>query len=151
MPADLEFISPDDKPALVAVSHPERLAKARSILTDLDYKVHVATNHEEFLLRFSKVRYHVVVIEELFASASAGENQSLAQLQRMPMAHRRNAVIFLLGDRFQTLHEFQAFQASVHAVINSSDADRLRMIIQQVVADQEEVMRVFGDIQMSLR
>src|SRR5512137_1011592 len=102
MPDKFDFVSTTDKPALLAFSTPEWLESAKTALTDLGYKVHTAATHGDFLIRFSQVRYQVVIVEELFAANEIGENLTLKALQRMPMNQRRHATIILFGNSFQT-------------------------------------------------
>lgn len=130
-----EFISATDKPALLAFSTPEWLEAARTALTELGYKVHTAATDTDFLIRFSQARYQVVVIEELFAANTLDENATLRALQQMPMSQRRHATVILLGDSFQTFTPMQAFQQSVHAVINSSELFLLKQLIEKAAAD----------------
>ena len=77
MPDRFDFISTTDKPALLAFSTPEWLEAAKIALTELGYKVHTAATHSDFLIRFSQVRYEVVVLEELFAANDLSENLTL--------------------------------------------------------------------------
>jgi len=130
-----DFISATDKPALLAFSTPEWLEAAKSALNELGYKVHTAATHGDFLIRFSQIRYQVVVVEERFAANDIGENQTLQALQVMPMGQRRHATIILFGESFQTFTPLQAFQQSVHAVINSSELFLLKQLIEKAVAD----------------
>src|SRR5678810_1373116 len=97
-----DFLSATDKPALLAFSNPEWLEAAKTALTELGYKVHTAATHSDFLIRFSQVRYQVVIVEELFAANNIGENLTLQALQSMPMSQRRTATVILFGDSFQT-------------------------------------------------
>jgi DNA-binding NtrC family response regulator len=145
MTDSFEFISPCDKPALLGLSTMEWLVKCRTDLTDLGYKVHVAVNHEDFLNRFNRAQYQVVVLERLFASPTQEDNQSLGSLQRLSAAQRRHSVIVLLGDGLQSLNPFQAFQFSVHAVINRSELDSFKPIVQQIVAENDLFLQVFRD------
>src|SRR5512137_1992643 len=115
-----DFISATDKPALLAFSTPEWLEAARAALTELGYKVHTAATHSDFLVRFSQIRYQVVVVEDLFAANDLSENLTLRTLQSLPMNQRRHATVILFGNSFQTFTPMQAFQHSVQAVINSS-------------------------------
>lgn len=131
MASDFDFISTTDKPALLAFSTPEWLEEARSALTELGYKVHTAATHGDFLIRFSQIRYHVVIIEERFAANDITENLTLQAMQRMPMSQRRNATVILLGESFQTFTPLQAFQQSVHAVINSSELFLLKQLLEK--------------------
>src|SRR5258708_23910392 len=142
-----DFISATDKPALLAFSTPEWLEAARSALTELGYKVHTAAPHGDFLIRFPQINYQVVIIEELFAANNVGENLTLQALQSMPMAQRRHATVLLFGESFQTFTPMQAFQHSVHAVINSSELFLLKQLIEKAVADNTIFLHSFRESQ----
>src|SRR5215813_3043127 len=137
MPSQFDFISATDKPALLAFSTPEWLEASRTALAELGYKVHTAATHGDFLIRFSQIRYQVVVIEERFAANDISENLTLRALQGMPMSQRRHATVILLGDSFQTFTPLQAFQQSVHSVINSSELFLLKQLIEKTIAETE--------------
>jgi len=142
-----DFISAGDKPALLAFSTPEWLEVARSALVELGYKVHTAATHTDFLIRFSQIHYEVVILEELFAANNLSENLTLQALQNMPMNQRRHATIMLLGDSFQTFTPMQAFQQSVHAVINSSELFLLKQLIEKAVGDNTLFLHSFREAQ----
>lgn len=132
-----DFVSATDKPALLAFSTPEWLEAARTALTELGYKVHTAATHGDFLVRFSQIRYQAVIVEELFAANDISENLTLQALQVMPMSQRRHTTVILFGNSFQTFTPMQAFQQSVHAVINSSELFLLKQLIEKAIADNE--------------
>src|SRR6266481_5033844 len=142
-----DFISATDKPALLAFSSPEWLEAARTALTELGYKVHTAATHGDFLIRFSQIRYQVVIVEELFAANNIGENLTLQALQRMPMGQRRHATVLLFGNSFQTFTPMQAFQQSVHAVINNSELFLLKQLIEKAVADNTLFLHSYREAQ----
>ncbi|HOB32331.1 MAG TPA: hypothetical protein PKH32_05580 [Verrucomicrobiota bacterium] len=142
-----DFISTTDKPALLAFSTPEWLESARTALTELGYKVHTAATHGDFLIRFSQIRYQVVIVEELFAANTIAENLTLKALQEMPMGQRRHATVILFGDSFQTFTPMQAFQQSVHAVINSSELFLLKQLIEKAIADNSLFLHSFRETQ----
>jgi hypothetical protein len=145
-----EFISASDKPALLAFSTPEWLEAARTALAELGYKVHTAATHGDFLIRFSQVRYHVVILEELFAANALEENLTLHAIQQMPMNQRRHATVILFGNSFQTFTPMQAFQQSVHAVINSSELFLLKQLIEKAVADNSLFLHSYREAQSRL-
>src|SRR5437879_13728806 len=116
-----DFISTTDKPALLAFSTPEWLEAAKTGLTELGYKVHTAATHGDFLIRFSQIRYQVVIVEELFAANNIDENLTLQALQGMPMRQRRHATVILLGDSLKTFTPLQDFQHILYDVITNSD------------------------------
>ena len=147
MPTKFDFISATDKPALLAFSTPEWLETAKTALNELGYKVHTAATHGDFLIRFSQIRYQVVIVEELFAANNIGENLTLKALQNMPMAQRRHATVILFGDSFQTFTPMQAFQQSVHAVINSSELFLFKQLIEKAIADNSLFLTTFREAQ----
>jgi tRNA U38,U39,U40 pseudouridine synthase TruA len=150
MAEDFDFISATDKPALLAFSTPEWLEIARSALVELGYKVHTAATHSDFATRFSQIRYQVVIIEECFAANSLDENSTLHLMQNMAMSQRRHATIILFGTSFQTFTPMQAFQQSVHAVINASELFLLKQLIEKAVADNTFFLHSYREAQANL-
>ena len=142
-----ELIGENDRPALLAFSTPEWLDAVRTATQELGYLVHTAATHSDFLIRFSQVRYQLVVIEECFAANSIEENQALRSLQHMAMMQRRHATVVLFGSSFQTFTPMQAFQKSVHAVINASELFLVKQLIERAVGDKTMFLRGYRDAQ----
>jgi ActR/RegA family two-component response regulator len=151
MPGSFDFISIEDKPALIAFSTPEWLETAKTALTELGYKVHTAATHSDFLTRFSQVRYQVIIIEELFGANKIEENLTLQAIQTMSVSQRRHATIILLGSSFQTFTPMEAFKYSVHAVINSSEMFLLKQLIEKAVTDNALFLHSFREVQNRTR
>ena len=147
MSQTFDFVSNEDKPALIAFSTPEWLQEAKSALQELGYKVHTAATHSDFLIRFSQAPYQVVVLEELFGANTPDENLTLKALQNMPIGQRRHATVLLIGNTFQTFTPMEAFQQSVHAVINSSEMFLLKQLIEKAVADNNLFLQSFREVQ----
>ncbi len=150
MQTDLDFLSPGDKPALLALTDYELLANVQSVLAALDYKMHIASDHEEFDRLFHAVQYPLIVIEDHFAATSRAENRSLQALQQMSMNLRRHAVVALLGDGYETMNSLQAFQQSAHVVIHRADLPGLGRILLKTIADNDLFLSTFRDIQNRL-
>ena len=142
-----EFIGTNDKPALLAFSTPEWTDAARTALEELGYKVHTAATHGDFLVRFTQARYQVVVIEERFAANDITENLTLQAVQKMPMNERRHCTFVLFGESFQTFTPMQAFQQSVHAVINASELFLLKQLIEKTAADNNFFLNNYREAQ----
>jgi len=68
-------------------------------------------------------------------------------MQRMPMSQRRHSTVILIGDNFQTFTPMQAFQQSVHAVINSSELFLLKQLIEKTIADNELFLQTYHEVQ----
>ncbi len=147
MSDQFDFLSASDRPALLAFSTPEWLDTVRTAVQELGYKVHTAATHSDFLIRFSQVRYQLVVLEECFAANSIEENLTLRSLQTMAMGQRRHATVILLGNSFQTFTPMQAFQQSVHAVINSSELFLIKQLIEKSMADTGMFLNSFNQVQ----
>jgi hypothetical protein len=148
MAIDLDFLNPNYKPALLALSAEDVITACKDMLRELNYKVLVATNHDDFAARFDNIQFQIVLLEEGFGAREADGNVSLRNLQRMPMQQRRHANIILLGHKFQTLHPLQAFAQSVHAVVNWADLGSLSQIVQQVAAENTLFLNVFREAQL---
>jgi hypothetical protein len=147
MTGSFDFVSAEDKPALIAFSTPEWLELAKTSLQELGYKVHTAATHSDFLVRFGQAHYQVVIIEELFGGNTIEENLTLQALQTMPVNQRRHATILLLGDSFQTFTTMEAFKHSVHAVISSSEMFLLKQLVEKAVADNNAFLHSFREVQ----
>jgi hypothetical protein len=68
----------------------------------------------------------------------------------MPMSQRRHATIVLLGESFQTFTPMQAFQQSVHAVINTSEMFLIKQLIEKAVADNSLFLHSYREAQNRL-
>lgn len=147
MNGSFDFVSSEDKPALIAFSTPEWLDATKTALNELGYKVHTAATHSDFLIRFSQARYQVVIIEELFGANTPDENLTLKALQNMSVSQRRHATVLLIGNSFQTFTPMEAFKNSVHAVINSSEIFLLKQLVEKAVAENDVFLHSFREIQ----
>src|ERR1051325_3830764 len=147
MSMDFDFLTANDKPALLGLSTPELQETAKTALDQLGYKVHTAVNHGEFLHKFAQVAYQVVVLEDLFAAAKPEENERLFAIQKMPMNLRRHTVFVLFGATMATFNPLQAFQQGVHAVVNPAEMFLLIQLIQKAVADNDLFLHAFRETQ----
>jgi len=147
MKPGFDFISREDKPALIAFSTPAWLEAAKTALEELGYKVHTAATHSDFLVRFNQVRYQLVLMEELFGANIPDENIALKTLQQMSGSQRRHAAIILIGNSFQTFAPMEAFKQSVHAVINSSELFMLNQLVEKTVSDNLAFQCSFREVQ----
>lgn len=151
MSLEFDFLTPTDKPALVGLSSPELQETTKTALDQLGYKVHLAGNHGEFLHKIAQVPYQVIILEELFSSSTPEENESLLFIQRMPMHLRRHSVVILFGFSLATFNPLQAFQYSVHAVVNPSEMFLLIQLIQKAVADNDVFLHTFHEAQKRMK
>ena len=131
MSLDIEILAPTDRPVLLGIGAADILDYAQGVLDQLGYKVHTATTKDEFLDRFSRVQYEIILLEDTFGGVPPDQNESLQTLQQMPMAQR-------------------PFHQSVHATINRNDLHKLMLIIQQVVNDHTLFLNTYRDVQRNI-
>ena len=148
MSSIVDYLGPNDKPALLGLSTPEFIGAAEAALAELGYKSYLAHSHEDFLNRFGQMQYQAVIIEDHFAGNGRDENRSLRGLQWMPMSLRRHATILLISDRVQTLNAMQAFNLSVHCVLHPDEVvSMLGQLIQKKVADNDLFLNMYRETQ----
>ena len=83
----------------------------------------------------------------MFGANTPDENLTLKALKTMPVNQRRHATILLIGNSFQTFTPMEAFQQSVHAVINSSELFLLKQLVEKAVADNELFLQSYRQVQ----
>ena len=150
MDSNFDFISLDDRPALLGLSTPEWQELARAALTELGYKIHQAATHGDFIANFSQMPYQVVIIEEKFAADSAPENRSLTFLQSALMQQRRHCTVILVGDSFTSFNPMEAFRYGVHLVVARSEMLLLIQFIQKAVGDNDVFLHAYRETERRL-
>ena len=154
--ADLDMTSDYDSPlevleegamsALVCVDEPERLKAVKEALDDLNYYSSVASSVKEALSKLRYNQYDLVMLDEEFCGESADNNTILRYLQPMPMSTRRNIFLMLISNQIRTLDNLMAFAKSVNAVINDSDTQKVKIVLERAMADHRRFYKVYRDL-----
>lgn len=154
--ADLDTTSAYDSPlevleegamsALVCVDEPERLRDVKEALDDLNYYSSVASSVKEALSKLRYNQYDLVMLDEEFCGESADNNTILRYLQPMPMSTRRNIFLMLISNQIRTLDNLMAFAKSVNAVINVSDVQKVKLVLERAMADHRRFYKVYRDL-----
>jgi CheY-like chemotaxis protein len=154
--ADLDTTSAYDSPlevleegamsALVCVDEPERLRAVKEALEDLNYYTSVASSVKEALSKLRYNQYDLVMLDEEFCGESADNNTILRYLQPMPMSTRRNIFLMMISNQIRTLDNLLAFANSVNAVINVSDIQKVKLVLERAMADHRRFYKVYKDL-----
>jgi CheY-like chemotaxis protein len=154
--ADLDTTSAYDSPlevleegamsALVCVDEPERLKAVKEALEDLNYYTSVASSVKEALSKLRYNQYDLVMLDEEFCGESADNNTILRYLQPMPMSTRRNIFLMMISNQIKTLDNLMAFANSVNAVINVSDIQKVKLVLERAMADHRRFYKVYKDL-----
>ena len=154
--ADLDMTSAYDSPlevleegamsALVCVDEPGRLKAVKEALEDLNYYSSVASSVKEALSKLRYNQYDLVMLDEEFCGESADNNTILRYMQPMPMSARRNIFLMLISNQGRTLDNLMAFAQSVNAVINVSDVQKVKLVLERAMADHRRFYKVYRDL-----
>ncbi|UCG13857.1 MAG: zinc-ribbon domain-containing protein [Deltaproteobacteria bacterium] len=158
--ADLDITSAYDSPlevleegamsALVCVDDPERLKLVKEALDDLNYYSSVATSVKEALSKLRYNHYDLVMLDEEFCGETADNNTILRYLQPMPMSTRRRIFLMLISKEMRTLDNLMAFANSVNAVVNTSDVQKMKLVLERALADHRRFYKVYIDTLQAL-
>ncbi|MBW2722526.1 MAG: zinc-ribbon domain-containing protein [Deltaproteobacteria bacterium] len=142
----LEVLEEGAMSALVCVDEPERLKAVKEALDDLNYYSSVASSVKEALSKLRYNQYDLVMLDEEFCGESADNNTILRYLQPMPMSTRRNIFLMLISNQIRTLDNLMAFTKSVNAVINVSDTQKVKLVLERAMADHRRFYKVYRDL-----
>ncbi len=140
----MDFFELGDKTSLIC-GDASITEVAKTTLRELGFKFHTAETPELAVDRIRYTSYDCIIIQENFAGSSLKSNAVLNYLSPLPMAQRRNWFVCLIGPSFKTLDAMQAFQQSVHLVLNPMDLPNLGPILKKGLAEFEQLYRSYKD------
>src|SRR2546426_10835828 len=76
---------------------------------------------------------------------SAESNLVLQTIQPLTMPLRRHMCVGLVGDQFRTFDNLMAFAKSVNFVVADRELSKIRGIVRQAVAENDQFYRVFRE------
>ncbi|MCG8470845.1 MAG: zinc-ribbon domain-containing protein [Desulfobacterales bacterium] len=140
-----DFIEEEGVTAMVCISDAGLSEKVRIALDLMEYSVTQAGDTREALKNMRYHNYDVVVVDEMFDTKNPDVNGILIYLNRLPMVTRRNIVVFLMSESHRTRDEMVSFHKSVNMVVNHKDIDRIDMILEKGVRDNDHFYRVHNE------
>ena len=142
-PEEDEFVE-DRKLAMVCIDSAPQRAMVKTALDGLGYTVHIPLKPEDAVQRIRANRYELVIIHEGYGG-SAESNLVLQTIQPMTMPLRRHMCVGLVGDQFRTFDNLMAFAKSVNFVVADRELSKIRGIVRQAVAENDQFYRVFRE------
>jgi predicted Zn finger-like uncharacterized protein len=146
----LEVLEEGARSALVCVDEPGRLKSVKEALEELNYYSSVASSVKEALSKLRYNQYDLVMVDEEFCGENAENNTILRYLQPMPMSTRRNIFLMMISSQVKTLDNLMAFSKSVNAVINVSDIQKVKLVLERAIADHRRFYKVYWDLTKSI-
>jgi zinc ribbon protein len=142
-PEEDEFVE-DRKLALVCIDSAPHRATVKTALDGLGYTVHISLKPEDAVQRIRANHYDLVIIHEEYGG-SAESNLVLQTIQPMTMALRRHMCVGLVGTQFRTFDNMMAFAKSVNFVVAEWELSKIRGIVRQAAAENDQFFRVFRE------
>lgn len=133
------------KTALICEDNQEAQKAISAGLRELKYAVDTAPNTDEAFDKIKFNHYDVVVISESFAGSTPDNNEFLGHIQKMPMSARRTTFFALFGKKFTTMDNMQAFEKSVHVVVNESDLPNSKAVFKKAIAANDQFYKVYRE------
>ena len=146
----LEVLEEGARSALVCVDEPGRLKAVKEALEELNYYSSVASSVKEALSKLRYNQYDLVMLDEEFCGETAENNTILRYLQPMPMSTRRNIFLMLISSQVKTLDNLMTFSKSVNAMINVSDIQKVKLVLERAIADHRRFYKVYWDLTKSI-
>ncbi|MFH1147379.1 MAG: zinc-ribbon domain-containing protein [Pseudomonadota bacterium] len=141
----IDFCEEGSSNALVCIQDQGARERILSALKTLEIKASFA---DDVRTLYSKIRYNqynLIVLHENFGDGSPGNNPVMKYLERLPMSSRRNEFVLLISKEQRTLDGLAAFSYSADAIINESDLENAREIINKCLNQHERFYKQFKD------
>jgi CheY-like chemotaxis protein len=132
--------------ALMCVDDPDRKSEVSAVLQELGYRVHIPSAVPEALERIRRNPYEIVVVDEEFQGATLHDHPLLRSIQWMSTPSRRSMFVALLSREMKTFDNMAAFVLSVNLVVNVSDVEQLRALLDRALAETDEFYRVYRQV-----
>lgn len=114
-------------------------------LEERGYKIQYAKSAEHAVHKMKFTQFHFVALNENFGDVTLGKSPIYQSIIETPMVLRRNIFVALMGPKFKTLNNMEAFANSVNVVINENDIGKLADILKKSVSENDIFYKVFKE------
>ena len=140
-----DFMEEEGLTAMLCEQNPIGRKTIESALSIMDYQVTIAESARDGLKRMRYHVYDLIVVDENFDTKNPDANGVLIYLERLPMSIRRNIFVAMVSNRYRTMDNMMAFQASVNLIINIKNIEDIGKIIGRSITDTELFYRVYKE------
>jgi predicted Zn finger-like uncharacterized protein len=139
----LERLASGQPTALLCVDQAETCPCIKPILESMGYIVDYLVTTEQALQSLRYNQYHVIFLDDTFGGTSP--NPVAEHLSTLDMNARRGMFVVLMGVRFQTADDWQAFVHSVDLVFHPADLLQLATVLKRSLSDHERSYKIFNE------
>jgi hypothetical protein len=111
----------------------------------MDYQITIAESARDALKRMRYHVYDLIVINESFDTRNPESNGVLIYLERLAMSVRRDIFVAMISNRYRTMDNMMAFNASVNLIVNIKNIDDIGKILSRSITDTEMFYRVYKE------
>ena len=145
---ELEIYGDDELVALILDDHNRK--RWIDYLEKSDYKFQFAHSPEHAIHKMKFYSFSVVVLEETFGGVTLGSSPIYKHIIELAMVDRRNIFVVLVGDKFRTTNNMEAFTYSVNLVFNPKDFGKMGLILKKAMIENDAVYKVFKTLGLSV-
>jgi predicted Zn finger-like uncharacterized protein len=140
-----DFIEEEGQTALLCEQNPLARSTIQNALHLMEYQITVAESARDALKRMRYHVYDLIVIDESFDTSNPESNGVLIYLERLAMSVRRNIFVAMISNRYRTMDNMMAFNASVNLIINIKNIEDIGKILSRSITDTELFYRVYQE------
>jgi CheY-like chemotaxis protein/DNA-directed RNA polymerase subunit RPC12/RpoP len=139
----LERLASGQPTALLCVDREETRTRIKPILESMGYLVDCPVTTEQALQYLRYNQFHIILLDDAFGGTSS--TPVAEYLLALDMNIRRDMFVVLMGVRFQTADDWQAFVHSVDLVFHPTDLRQLATVLTRGLSDHERSYRIFNE------
>lgn len=132
-----------EKPRRVLLCLGQKRETIAKVLVDAGYKVYVAQTPAQANERLREGKTEILVFSPDFASEFGGAAILQQKLNAMYSSERRRLFLVSIEDNGTTLNAHEAFIRNMNLIVNSSDIEKLPLIMNRALRDFNELYHYF--------
>jgi CheY-like chemotaxis protein len=143
LPEAMDCLQPGQSAALLYVNPEESRSELRAMLEGMGYVVDIPASADHALQRLGLNHYRLILLDDNFEEQSP--NPVASYLAALNMNNRREIFVVLIGQRFKTADQLQAFMESANLLIHPDDLPQLETFISRGLREHERFYKVFTE------
>ena len=136
-------LRPGQRGALVCMQAPEVRTLLGGVLEQEGYSVDSPLTPHQALDRLGFNQWQVILLDEAFGGTPP--SPVARYLEELTMSIRREMFVVLIGQRFRTSDQMQAFVHSVDLVLHPTDLNQLPTLLRRDLAAREQFYRILNE------
>lgn len=134
----------DEKPRRVLLCLGQKRDAVAKTLVEAGYKVYLAQNPAQANERMREGKTEIVIFSPDFAAEFGGAAILQQKMNAMYSSERRRIFLVSIEDNGNTLSAHEAFVRNLNLIVNSSDVEKLPLIMNRALRDFNEIYHYFN-------